>query len=418
MGMSVKISRWRDGYVLARLEERESGCGSAERFLNLCRARGIDLWDIRPSETGLEVCMAAGGVRACREPLRKAGVRLRILKKRGLPFALRRGRKKKGFLAGLAACGLILWGLSLFIWDIEIEGERMYSQDTLIRYLDSRDVRCGVPKSRLDADSLEEWLRSDFPEITWVSAQISGTRLLIKIKENEGLLSVPELEKEPRNIVAEKDGIVTDIVVRSGRAQVKAGEEVKAGQVLISGVLPVTDDSGQVVKVNLTAADGEVKARTVQTYGEDFEYLRREEPLTGKVRRGIFLRVGGFAARLQMPGREGTLWKTALEERQLQLTGNFFLPVWWGTICSREYVPYERPWTEEEEEAAKEGVIRKFTENLVEKGVQIEENNARIVENDSGFRVEGRAVLLEPIGVGRPIPEEEIPALEENDRAE
>ena len=187
---------------------------------------------------------------------------------------------------------------------------------------------------------------------------------------------------------------------------------------LISGVLPVTDDSGQVVKVNLTAADGEVKARTVQTYGEDFEYLRREEPLTGKVRRGIFLRVGGFAARLQMPGREGTLWKTALEERQLQLTENFFLPVWWGTICSREYVPYERPWTEEEEEAAKEGVIRKFTENLVEKGVQIEENNARIVENDSGFRVEGRAVLLEPIGVGRPIPEEEIPALEENDRAE
>ena len=141
MGMSVKISRWRDGYVLARLEERESGCGSAERFLNLCRARGIDLWDIRPSETGLEVCMAAGGVRACREPLRKAGVRLRILKKRGLPFALRRGRKKKGFLVGLAACCLLLWGLSLFIWDIEIEGERMYSQDTLIRYLESRDVR-------------------------------------------------------------------------------------------------------------------------------------------------------------------------------------------------------------------------------------------------------------------------------------
>ena len=139
MGMSVKISRWRDGYVLARLEERESGCGSAERFLNLCRARGIDLWDIRPSETGLEVCMAAGGVRACREPLRKAGVRLRILKKRGLPFALRRGRKKKGFLVGLAACCLLLWGLSLFIWDIEIEGERMYSQDTLIRYLESRN---------------------------------------------------------------------------------------------------------------------------------------------------------------------------------------------------------------------------------------------------------------------------------------
>ena len=129
-------------------------------------------------------------------------------------------------------------------------------------------------------------------------------------------------------------------------------------------------------------------------------------------------RGGGFAGRVQVRGKGGTLWTTALEERQLQLTENFFLPGWWGTICSREYVPYERPWTEEEEEAAKEGVIRKFTENLVEKGVQIEENNARIVENDSGFRVEGRAVLLEPIGVGKPIPEEEIPALEENDRAE
>ena len=77
------IRKWK-GYV-----EIELLGYSPERFLNLCTARGIELWKVR--------CSSAGGYCCCislrdfwrlKPILKKSGVRLRLSSRRGLPFFL------------------------------------------------------------------------------------------------------------------------------------------------------------------------------------------------------------------------------------------------------------------------------------------------------------------------------------------
>ena len=55
----------------------------------------------------------------------------------------------------------------------------------LLHYLDSQKIHYGMAKSAIDCDILEESIRSAYPEIIWVSARVSGTRLLIRMKEND-----------------------------------------------------------------------------------------------------------------------------------------------------------------------------------------------------------------------------------------
>lgn len=73
---------------------------------------------------------------------------------------------------------------------------------------------------------------------------VSGTRLQIRVRENETAGGIPLREETPRNLVAETAGTVVSILVRAGKAAVQPGDEVEKGQVLVEGMVPVTDDSG------------------------------------------------------------------------------------------------------------------------------------------------------------------------------
>ena len=42
-----------------------------------------------------------------------------------------------------------------------------------------------MKKKKINCEELEAGMREAFPQITWVSARVSGTRLVIQIKENK-----------------------------------------------------------------------------------------------------------------------------------------------------------------------------------------------------------------------------------------
>ena len=84
-----KIGMFRPGHVEIRVCGKET-----ERFLNLCRARKIVLYEIIREEDGsLRCVLLARDFRQLFPVRRKTGVRIHILKKNGLPFFL---AKKKG----------------------------------------------------------------------------------------------------------------------------------------------------------------------------------------------------------------------------------------------------------------------------------------------------------------------------------
>mgnify|MGYP000529673639 FL=1 len=65
--------------------------------------------------------------------------------------------------------------MTLFIWDIEFEGNYRYTEDNLRICLEKMDLHCGILKKKINCEEVETFIRTDLPEVTWVSASVTGT---------------------------------------------------------------------------------------------------------------------------------------------------------------------------------------------------------------------------------------------------
>ncbi|MCC8061582.1 MAG: sporulation protein YqfD [Clostridiales bacterium] len=395
------------GYVRVKL-----GGYEPERFFNLCRARGLEIWEISEREHEYYFYMALRDFRQVRPPARKAHVRLRVTGKYGFPFFIRNNRHRTPYLAGIVLFFLVLLMMSRYIWDIRFSGNLRFTDDALLHYLQGRGVVYGMKVREVDCDSLEEAIRGDFPEITWVSARVSGTRLLIKIKENETAGEAmgegdSDKNEAPRDLVTEKDGIITHLIVRSGRALVRSGDEVEAGDVLVTGVLPLYDDSEALMATHYVRADADIYARTEETCSSVVPLLTAERTDTGDVRHGLRLRVAGLQFLWMLPSNGENCWEVECESRQVTVLGDFYLPLWVDRLTLREYRLYERQRRPEELTLLKEKILEENRKNFLEKGLSIIQNDATIQKDGLRYRVTCRFLLEGPIGTGREITESE-----------
>lgn len=384
------------GYVRVRLTGR-----SPERFFNLCRSSKILLWNIACEKEEYRFFLLLPDFYRIRPFARKAGVRVRIQEKLGLPFFLYRNRKRKLFAVGAASFFLLLFVLSRFIWNISFSGNLLFTDDMLTGQLREIGVCYGMPKRGVDCDRIEEELRSRCSRIVWVSAHVSGTRLQIRIRENETADGIPLREESPRNLVAETAGTVVSILVRAGKAVVQPGDEVEKGQILVEGMLPVTNDSGEVERTLFVRADADIRLRTTKIYREWVPHFQTVRSYTGKKQRGFRLRAGAVDI-LAMPPLAGKRnWDLTGVSRQIVLFGDFFLPVWTEAITAREYEKVERKRTKTELNDLTKAVHERKLQKLTEKGVQIIENDVKILDNSNGWIICGSMTVEEEAGTGQ-----------------
>ena len=384
------------GYVRVRLTGR-----SPERFFNLCRSSKILLWNIACEKEEYRFFLLLPDFYRIRPFAKKAGVRVRIQEKLGLPFFLYRNRKRKLFAVGAASFFLLLFVLSRFIWNISFSGNLLFTDDMLTGQLREIGVCYGMPKRGVDCDRIEEELRSRCPRIVWVSAHVSGTRLQIRIRENETADGIPLREESPRNLVAETAGTVVSILVRAGKAVVQPGDEVEKGQILVEGMLPVTNDSGEVERTLFVRADADIRLRTTKIYREWVPHFQTVRSYTGKKQRGFRLRAGAVDI-LAMPPLAGKRnWDLTGVSRQIVLFGDFFLPVWTEAITAREYEKVERKRTKTELNDLTKAVHERKLQKLTEKGVQIIENDVKILDNSNGWIICGSMTVEEEAGTGQ-----------------
>ena len=339
--------------------------------------------------------------RKIRPLVKKARAHVTVTERHGLPFFLHRNRKRKMFPVGMLACCMLLYVLSLFIWDIRIEGNRARSTDVLLTYLAEEQIVHGMRKRDVDCKEIQTMLRIHFPDLTWVSARVTGTQLLIRVRENQDpKTEQPEAANtsESSDLVADRAGIITGILVRSGTAQVQPGDEVEVGTVLISGTVDIRDDSGEAVGIQEVRADGDVRARTFYIYEDSFARSREVRYFTGKKRYGVSIRAGRKLLSFTDP-RTFPLYTTVETEHPLHLTGNFYLPLSFGLIERAEYEVYTEKYTAEEAKGLAEAHLNEFLNNLLQKGVQIVGNDVKI-DNGRNFCVsKGKIEALEEIGI-------------------
>ena len=399
--MIRSLLRYLKGYVKIRVEGY-----SAERFLNMCSFHQIYIWGLCPVENTYEMYLDIPGLKKIRPIARKTHTRIHILERHGFSFFLLRYRKRKLFFAGLFFCIVLLKTYSLFIWDIHFEGNRKWPDETLLEFLDKQGVAPSMLKSNVDCPGIVKAIRGEYNDIVWVSASIDGSLLEIRIKENEDTFQdscvqpdddhsdtvqdesgqnhspLQDSEVSGQNnavdLVAADDGIITDIVTRTGVPQVHKGDEVKAGDILVLGRVDILNDSGEVIGYEYRHSDADIYADTEMEYADSISLTYDEKVYTGKSRHQPYVRVFGWTVSFGTLKAGFEYSDTSTDESRLKLGENFYLPFSLGMRSRREYTLEERTYTREIIQQELSARFALFCGELEEKGVQIRGNSVKI----------------------------------------
>ena len=380
---------YRKGYVRLRFWGE-----NPERFLNLCAYHKIPVWKLISIDKAYEMNTTVEGFRRLGGICRKSRVKVKIIGKYGLPFFFYRNKKRKAFFLGFFLGLGLLFLLSGHIWNIHVEGNVYNSTQMILNYLEELDVRHGALKKDLDCAYIAARMREEFPDITWVSVKISGSRLILEIKENGTLEEPEEEETVPLDLTARTTGTIVSMVTRRGTPLKKQGDTCTAGEILVSGRLDIKNDSGEIIGYEYTQADGDIYIRHDLEYYQEFSMDYEKPVYTGVKKKGILFQLGGWY--LQLKGkspRESYDRVTSL--CQIKLTENFKLPVYYGTVTEYVYEKQTFTYTQEEARQKAEEDLGRLLESLEEKGVQISGNHVKIGIQGKTCTARGTLTVIE-----------------------
>ena len=226
-------------------------------LLNVCQRQGITLRRVKEREGGL-VCEVTRREYAT---LRRAGAvdTAHVLKVGGVGAVIAYLSRRTGLLCGIAA-GLCLFTLSFFfVWDVDVVGNTTLEAGEILEELSAAGLCVGGFLPSLDTDAVENALRLGDSRISYAAVNVTGTVVTVQIREAEEAPKKSPLS--PANLVAKRDGVVTQPLVFEGECLVSEGSVVRAGQILASGIQDTVDNG-----VRLTRASGQVMAKTTYTY--------------------------------------------------------------------------------------------------------------------------------------------------------
>lgn len=399
--MFLSLIKFFRGFLLVRL----SGY-SPERFLNLCSNHNILIWNLKNQGNYYEFNISIAGYRKLKPLLKKTKTRLKILKRQGFPFFLYRYRKRKVFFAGILFCIGFLFYLTTFIWLIDINGNSLITDDTILTFLEQKESAFGAKKSSIDCAKLEEELRSEYGDIIWASVRLSGTKMTIDIQEN--LITKKETdvaEQKPEgayNIVADKNAVITSIITRKGTPQVKANTQVKEGDVLVASRLDIYNDSNEITDYVYVTADADIYGQTKYVYQDSFPMQYTQKVKSGEGKSVFDLSL--FSHHISLPAtfQKKEPYISYTESRQIAIAKDYYIPI---TIekttyyaCDYENVTLSK---QQAKERAKENILQ-FLKKLEEKGIQITDKNVMIDFKENQCQVQAEITAMEKIGKYEP----------------
>lgn len=385
--------------------------GSYDRFLNLCAFHGIRIWNLIPTEEAYTADLSIKDFRKLRTIIKKSHVRIRIIERHGLPFFIHKYRKRKIYLVGIGAAFLFMFWLSSHIWNISIEGNVSQTDDVIFEYLDRTGIVHGMPKARVDCKELAAEIRNYFTQFSWVSVQLKGTRLMIQVKE--GILQdTPDAPSDSgstsfrgtasvsaataTSLAATASGTVLSIYVRQGIPLVEEGAEVDPGTLLVSGAIPIYDDSKTVVSWQYVNSDADIVIKTKMQYDDEVSLQTEQKQYTGREKNCWQLRFGDQVFALPCSFSEFEHYDLFTELTQVRIMDNFYLPIYLRKFTVKEYNNLQIQYTKERAEEILSSNLEYFIKKLEEKGLQIFENDVKIERNEKTAAASGVLTVGEP----------------------
>ena len=228
--MLINFFRWLLGYV----KFSYTG-GFREDFINDCYQQGIYLRNICIKNDELVAEVKIKSYKALHKIAFSHGGKVKIFKRKGVPFLLSPLNNRWGFFIGIVYFIFFISFMGGFVWNITVTGNNRVTEVKIVDYLAKNGFKIGTRWDSVDKEQLELAIMADFEDVAWISINKIGSTASIEINETVNKPNIVD-KKKTTNVKAAKDGVIVRLEVLGGWAAVQEGEAVTAGDLLISGV--------------------------------------------------------------------------------------------------------------------------------------------------------------------------------------
>ncbi len=349
-----------------------------ERFLNICKNKKIFLQDLqRINGTYIKVKILKSDFREIKHIAKKTKCKVKIEKKSGFPFFINKYRKRKIFAIAILVIAFFIFGITKFVWNIEVIGNESISTEEILNILSEYGIKEGKLKTNIDSQKISNLIRLNRNEFSWIGITVKGTNVIVNVEE---VIKIPEIIDKNKNcnIVAKDDAVISKIVVQNGTAKVSVGDEVKKGDLLVEGVM-----EGIYSGTRKVHAEANVLGRILYEKERKEYFVQNEKIKTGKKEEKIEICINNFKINFNKGVSNFEKYDTITTNNKLKFFSDFYFPISLKKHTNFEYENVKKTYSNQqleekilkalEEEMEAEYEISKYEEKYKKRNVYTKE---------------------------------------------
>lgn len=369
-----------------------------ERFINICKNNKIFIWNLkRKEDIKLKLNANINDFKKICQIARKTKCKVKIESKKGLPFKIHKYKKRKIFLILLIVIILLIALSSNYIWNVEIQEENGLEMENIEENIENAGLKVGALKSKIDTKEIINKIRLERNDVAWMGIELKGTNAIVKLVKADEKPQIID-ENDYCNIVSNKAGIITKINAASGTVNVKVGDTVNVGDVLINGWM-----EGKYTGIRYVHSKGEIEAKVWYTKSKNIKYSTIERKETGNIEEQYAIKFNNFKINLHKGVSKFKNYDTIENEEKIRLFSDFYLPISIIKTTNKEVEEIQKNYQVEE---AKNVGIQELQEELdreIEDKSKIINKNINTYEKEESIDVYVTYEVLENIGTNEKI---------------
>lgn len=256
-------------------------------FLNYIIENEFYITDIKNTDVGFTATCLAQDYKKIARASKKFQCRTKVIKRKGAYFKVRLIIARKGILLGALLLVICLTLYTNIVWKIDITVDSPVIKEDIYRLLYASDIYVGSIFSEENKKAAVQKIFIEVDNIGYVILNFEKGVMSCEVEET--INKLPYLENQHiGNITSSADGVITDLRVYDGFANVVLGQSVQKGEILVSA--SEINKRGDLIQVQPRAY---IKAYCSKEYSSEVDLEKEVEVRNGVMQKQLTIKLLG-----------------------------------------------------------------------------------------------------------------------------
>lgn len=281
----------------------------------------------------------------------------------------------------------------MFVWNVDIIEENNQELVDIRSDIEEAGLKNGVLKQKVKTKEIINKLRLKRNDIAWIGIEMKGTNAIVKLVKADNKPDIIDTN-EYCNVVSDKTGVITKISAQNGTANVKAGDTVKKGDVLINGWM-----EGKYTGLRYVHAKGEIEAKVWYTKKKKIPYTLTQTRETGNIQEKYFLKINNLKINFSKKYSKFKIYDTIEKEKKFKIFSNLYLPISITKITVEELENVQMEYSIEKATEIGTEKLEQKLEQEIGKEKNILNKDINIIKTEEYIEVNVTYEVVENIGM-------------------